>query len=224
MTRFGKTRNSNDLRRRSKGLREFIRVLIACEGSKTEPNYFRGLCRHLGLRGTTVEIAGEECESAPISVYRYAAERVAEDGGFDEIYCVFDRDRHPTFAAAISAIQQHPSGKFRAIASHPCFEYWVLLHFGYTRAPFVAAGSDSPGDAALKAVKVCWSVYAKGTQNAHKFLNEDGRTDIAITNAGRARTDAIATGEPNPSTDVDLLVLRLRKLAAEQLVGPAPSV
>ena len=222
MALFGKTRNSGDLRRRSRGLTEFTRLLIACEGSKTEPNYFCGLCRQLGLRGTIVEIAGEECESAPISVYRYAAERAVDDGGFDEIYCVFDRDRHPTFADALTAIQQHPTGKFRAIASHPCFEYWVLLHFRYTRAPFVAAGADSPGDLAVKAVKTCWNTYAKGTKNAHQFLSEDGRTDLAIANAGRARADAIATGEPNPSTDVDLLVIRLRELAAQQSLGPAP--
>jgi len=205
-----------DLKRKSRGFREFLRILVTCEGSKTEPNYFRSLCRGLGLRATVVEIAGANSGSAPESVYQYAAKRLAEDPELDELYCVFDRDQHESFDSAMKKITEHPSKKLRAVVSYPCFEFWILLHFRFSRAPFSRVGAESAGDMAAKAVKTEWPSYAKGALDVFERLDAEGRTDIAIANAARARKDASETGELNPSTDVDELVSRLREVAKLQ--------
>lgn len=217
MASFGKPRSAGELRRRSRGFVELKRTLIVCEGSKTEPQYFKSLIAWLGLRATSVLVIGEECESAPISVFEYADAKYREDGPFDEVFCVFDRDRHPSFDRACSAISNHSSKAFRAVVSNPCFEYWVLLHFRYTRAPFVAQGGNSPGDMVIKAVKDVWPDYAKSRQDVFSTLNRNGKLQQAFVNAKRARMDATATGEHNPSTNVDFLVEHLQQLASTQL-------
>lgn len=217
MAKFGKARSFADLKRRGRGYSELRRILIVCEGSKTEPNYFRGLLKWAALRAVSVVVIGEQCESAPISVFKYAEKRFAEDGGYDEVYCVFDRDRHPTFDAAVEACQSHRSKVFTAVSSYPCFEFWVLLHFKYTRAPFVAQGPLSPGDVVVKAVKAEWPAYSKGMADAFPRLHENGKTSTAIAHARRARSDADATGNPNPSTGVGELVDRIIQLSEDQL-------
>lgn len=136
MGSFGKPRSSRALQRKSFGFDELTRILIVCEGSKTEPFYFKSMVSMLALRATSILVLGRECDSAPISVYEYAAKRYADDPDFDFVYCVFDRDRHATYDAACSAIRNHPSKILKAIVSNPCFEYWILLHFIFTRSPF----------------------------------------------------------------------------------------
>jgi hypothetical protein len=211
----GQPKKGNKLRRQSKGIKEFSRVLIACEGEKTEPNYLRELCRELGLTGTCVEVVGKECGSSPISVCDYAIGRFKQDGGFDKVFCVFDRDTHLTFHAAIDKIAAHSSKKMKSVVSYPCFEYWILLHFRYTRASTPAAGKKSSGDRMLELVVAEWPEYAKGGKNVYDYLSKRGLTDTAITNATRARADTHATEDPDPSTDVDELVVYLRQLGKE---------
>lgn len=195
---------------------EFKKILIVCEGSRTEPNYLKEVRRFYRINTASVEIAGKECDSAPITVFRFARDRFNDDPSFDEVYCVIDRDTHPTFDEAVSACLTHPSRRFRSIRSYPCFEYWILLHFQFTRAPVHGAGRSSPGDVMLKMVKKCWPEYTKGLAKCFFELKQNGRTDTAINNAIRARQDALSTGEPNPSTEFDQLLQRLIDLAKEQ--------
>jgi len=42
------------------------------------------------------------------------------------------------------------SPKVTVIASYPCFEYWLLLHFGYSRKPYARAGARSPADCLIE--------------------------------------------------------------------------
>ena len=67
-------------------LRERPRILIVCEGEKTEPNYFRAF-------RVTNNVFGEGLETIRVVE---EAERLNEvDGPFDRIWCVFDRDSFP---------------------------------------------------------------------------------------------------------------------------------
>jgi len=43
----------------------------------------------------------------------------------DEIWAVFDRDRHPRFDEAVQRCEDHGVGVAR---SDPCFELWLILH------------------------------------------------------------------------------------------------
>lgn len=66
------------------------RLLIVCEGRKTEPNYFTWLLKKWNL--TTVQAVAPIAGSAAISVVDYAVER-KKLGDFDEVWCVFDREK-----------------------------------------------------------------------------------------------------------------------------------
>jgi hypothetical protein len=217
----GKTKRASGLTRKSRGFVEYSRILIACEGSKTEPNYIREVCKSLGLTSAMVEVAGKECGSSPMSVCDYAISRLKEDASFDEVFCVFDRDTHQTFDAAVQKITGHKSKKMKSIVSIPCFEYWIPLHFRYTRGEVRAVGGKSAGDQMLALVVAEWPEYAKGLTDVYKRLTEKGLTDTARVNATTARADVAATGNPDPSTEVDILLQRLTQLAEKQNpVGP----
>lgn len=81
----------------------FDRVLIVTEGSKTEPAYFRDFCADPDLRLKTVDVDGT-CDSDPMSVVEHGLRKFEEDGAYDHLYCVFDRDQHPGFRKAIERL------------------------------------------------------------------------------------------------------------------------
>jgi len=74
-------------------------TLIVCEG-ETERAYFEAARLRLGLRPAEVVIAENTHGSAPISVVACAEQKADEDGGYDFIFCVFDRDAHESFSRA----------------------------------------------------------------------------------------------------------------------------
>ena len=79
-------------------------TLIVCEG-ETEQEYFEAARIHYHLTTAQVVIADNSKGSAPISVVECAEERAAEQGGYDTIFCVFDRDGHESFDRARAKIR-----------------------------------------------------------------------------------------------------------------------
>lgn len=115
-------------------------TLIVCEG-ETEEAYFAAAKIHFGLTSAEVVIADNRVGSAPINVVSCAERKSREPGGYDKIFCVFDRDCHASFDAAREKIRRLATRKNKPlpimeIVSIPCFEVWVLLHFERTDAPF----------------------------------------------------------------------------------------
>lgn len=131
-----KARDGAELQRKQRERARNKRVLIVCEGTKTEPHYLRELLDDLHIRPQAVRVAPNNGTS-PDSVVAHALALYDEDAvagdAFDQVYCVFDRDKHTTFDAAVQRTQAlSAAGKpFEAITSIPCFEVWLLLHFGY---------------------------------------------------------------------------------------------
>ncbi len=138
---------------RKQGRREpFDRVLIVCEGSKTEPLYFEELRAYYRLNTANVVVQHSQYGTSPLQVVEFARDRLLTGdphtrlppGAFDRVYAVFDRDQHESYHAAL-ALAQTLDGKlknddkkavrFEAIASVPCFELWLLLHFEDVHAP-----------------------------------------------------------------------------------------
>ena len=120
-------------------------VLIVCEGSKTEPNYFRGLRTAYGLSNASVIVMPAD-RNDPMSIVRYAEKQAAEDQ-YDKAFCVFDRNGHANYDRALRHAANCPlgrQGRLNVIASVPCFEVWILLHFGYTSSAFERAGMNRP--------------------------------------------------------------------------------
>lgn len=213
-----KARAGADLQRQKRARARNTRYLIVCEGTKTEPHYLRELLDDLGIRPQMVRIAPNDGVSpdrvVAHSVALYEEDAVAGDA-FDTVYCVFDRDRHTTFDAAVQRTKDLTAqGKpFEAITSTPCFEFWLLLHFGYSTQAFHPAGRKSVGDQVVAVLKTKpgFAKYGKGQKGIYGQLKD--KLNDALTYAERLRNHGAATRSLNPATDVDRLVLAIQALA-----------
>ena len=212
-----KARTGVELQRQKRERAQNKRYLIVCEGTKTEPHYFRDLLDDLGIRPQVVRIAPNDGVSpdrvVAHAVALYADDAVAGDA-YDTVYCVFDRDKHTTFASAVQRTKDlSADGKpFVAITSTPCFEIWLLLHFGYSDQPFHPAGRKSVGDQVVSALKnnPGFAKYGKGQKGIYAQLR--AKLTDALTHAERLRKHGVATGSINPATDVDVLVKAISAL------------
>jgi hypothetical protein len=137
---------AREIRRKQSMRGLFERVLIVCEGEKTEPNYLNDIRTHYKLQTANVVVRSSELGTAPIQVVQYAEQlfrngdlhKKIEAREFDRIYAVFDRDDHASYHEAL-AYCQYMDGQLKnkdrqnvpliAIPSVPCFELWLLLHF-----------------------------------------------------------------------------------------------
>jgi hypothetical protein len=127
--RLSQTRGA--VRRTAGELSAATRLLIVCGAEGTEPEYIRGLNRH--LRNPSVQIKVLEKGRAPAQVVDYgirrarAAERCGE--GYDQLWCVVDVDDYTDHDSAIRTAAEQKSPEAHVIVSNPCFELWLLLHF-----------------------------------------------------------------------------------------------
>ena len=63
---------SRDLRRRAAVRQPFERLLVVCEGEKTEPLYLAEIRQELRLSSATVQVQGGAFGSDPLRVVEYA--------------------------------------------------------------------------------------------------------------------------------------------------------
>ena len=124
--------------------------------------------------------------SAPETVVQSAIDEFCKDADFDSVYCVFDKDEHTGYNAAVARVQSKRlkrsssgSAKFHAITSVPCFEYWLLLHFVDTDAPFERTGSNSPADNVVRELLHHVPGYTKGSNQTYGCTCDNIDTTIA---------------------------------------------
>ena len=206
-----KERKTASLRRRKAMKAPYDVVLIVCEGEKTEPNYFTELKKAFRLSNANVRICGRG--SDPLSVVNFAIKTFRQEPEFDRVYCVFDRDRHTTYHAALDKVKRTRLGKgskIFAIPSVPCFEFWLLLHFSYTTRPFDAPAGNSICDRVIKELEKYLPAYQKGDQDIFNRIQD--KLENAIANARRVEEFHKTSGADNPSTRVYFLVEYLRDL------------
>ena len=103
--------------------------LISCEGSVTEPMYFR----RFNSSTIHVECLYENGKSSPAQVLsrlKSKADKTRLQTG-DQLWAVMDRDDWPAAELdKVAAWASEPSRIRRGFAlSNPKFEYWLLLHF-----------------------------------------------------------------------------------------------
>lgn len=105
-------RIERDLRRKSAIRNRIERLLIVCEGSKTEPQYIDEIRQDLRLTTTHIRVIGPGYGTDPLSVVDYA-EHLFLNGDrrqkispreFDRIVTVFDRDDHEKYYPALEKI------------------------------------------------------------------------------------------------------------------------
>jgi hypothetical protein len=188
------------------------RILILCEGTETEPNYFNSLRadklrnKHSsGLRiivhETKINTAKELIDEA-IRLMKIARR---EDNEYDEVWVVFDKDgytKHP------ESFDRAKAKKISVAFSSPCFELWYYLHFKYSAAPV------KDGDAMCKRLKE----HINGYQKSEDYYNTlSPLTEKAIVHGNQIIKHWKETGdtrlwEHNPYTNVGILVEKLLNL------------
>ncbi|WP_201353176.1 RloB family protein [Hydrogenimonas urashimensis] len=191
-------------------------VLIVCEGSETEPNYFNAVINFLQLPTAAVKVDPARGRSAPQTVVAYAIEELeracAQGNPYAKVYCVIDKDHHQKYDEALSKVRHYTPPKECAtvlcvVPSVPCFEFWILMHERYTTSTFGTSG-HKPCD---QLIKTHLPGYSKTDRLEAKRLVEE-KLPIAKTNAHRALHAARSAGTDDPSTYVHLLIEELEYL------------
>jgi hypothetical protein len=180
------------------------RILILCEGEKTEPNYFRKFPLNIEL----VEIHVEGTGANTLSLVEEAISRgqnAANDGRpYNQVWCVFDRDSFPpgNFNRAFKMADEN---RIRIAYSNQCFELWYLLHYHFNDAAIERQKY------ARRLAKYIGRKYFKNDENMYDLLKE--RQHDAIQNAKKllSRYHPCNPEKDDPSTTVHILVETLNE-------------
>jgi len=188
------------------------RILILCEGGKTEPSYFKSiradkmLSNQLsGLRIHVHDTKKNTAKELVAEAIQLMKEAKREQNPYDEIWVVVDRDGYT----------KHPESFDRARAtgikiafSSTCFEFWFLLHFEYTTASFQDC------DALLNRLKNHIPGYEKNL-NYYEILKPNMMLAIQRSEQIVQHWAEVGQGQIwtyNPYSDVGTLVDYLMKL------------
>ncbi|NOQ34867.1 MAG: hypothetical protein GQ569_03125 [Methylococcaceae bacterium] len=177
-------------------------MIIACEGSKTEPLYFKAifadLKRNHKIAATSLVIAKHQ-HTNPNGVLDDLLNHPNYQD-FEHQWIVIDRDEERTHGGGHSlegfnqAITRAIAKKIKVAYSNPCFEIWYLLHFEYRNTAMHR-------DELISKLEADYG-YQKNQ------LFQQGSVELAITNAKRL-LDSYGNLNPahdNPSTKVHELV------------------
>ncbi|MHB1216457.1 MAG: RloB family protein [Thiobacillus sp.] len=190
------------------------RVLVLCEDTKSGFLYLNEAAHHFRSQA---EVDITHCgKNDPLSIVTEAVKRQRH---FDTVYCVIDRDQHETFDAALELAAKNTK-KIVVIASYPCYEYWLLLHFRKTRKPYVSAGKNSSCSLLMKDLRKekIMENYAKGASE-NLFDELIDWLPNARQRAAEVLTAAINDDELNPSTQLHELIERFEQLGTLQLLA-----
>lgn len=214
---------ARQLRRRlaHEGQRErYARILVVTEGSRTEPLYLEEIRAVHRLHSANVAVQPGRLGTAPIQVVEYA-KHLFEKGDpqlgirprqFDQVYAVFDRDQHPSYFDALGLVKaldgRLPNDEkikvpFSAVASIPCFELWLLLHFQDVLAPMQRSE-------VMDRLRLHMPDYAKGLQGV--FAHTQAQLGMATRRAQELANQFNAYTAPEPYTAWHDLVEQLIKL------------
>ncbi len=216
-----KATKTKHLQRTKESREPYDKVLIVCEGEKTEPNYLIALRDHLKLSQANIKI-DPNSKSSPTSVVKYAKKLIKENhrDPYDHVYCVIDRDRHADFDTAIAQTNgyRNKNTKLHAIVSNPCFEYWILLHFEYTTKLFGTSCNSPCMDLIKNNLKAFIEDYKKDDKAIMPPIIKS-RLEVALANTKKANEAAKRNGTNNPTTQMDELVDYLKSLKDEKFKG-----
>ncbi len=119
-----------------------VRFFIACEGRRTEYQYFKEIDRNRSDIGINylVEIIpinhdSIKSENHPLQLYAEAKNVINESDNYfpdngDQLCLIVDRDKHSFSDSQYDELLEHErEGELKLYVSNPCFEFWLLLHF-----------------------------------------------------------------------------------------------
>jgi len=188
------------------------RILIICEGQKTERLYLDAIRQQYSIPSSRVKVLPSDLGTEPSQVVHFAKNKFLETRAYEWVFAVFDRDDHRTYhdalnhAAALDRQQKNDGGnkiRFVAVPSVPCFELWLLLHFEDVQA-------FSHRTEMVKRLKQHIPNYRKGSPGI--FALTEPNLDVAIERARHLRRRFNPREATNPFTGMDELVVRLRDM------------
>ncbi len=199
-----KKRNKTANRREVKETREVF--LIVCEGTETEPNYFK----HFPLSQLQIDVIG--FGENPSNLVEKAIEISRQGKIYDQVWCVFDRNSWTAddFNGAITYAEQNG---IKVAYSNEAFELWYLLHFDYRDTAMSRKDYKGELTKKLREAKLISKnqKYEKNNQEIYAFL--EIKQNQAIQNAKRLLKEynPLNPAKDNPSTTVHLLVEQLNR-------------
>lgn len=191
------------------------RILIVCEGEKTEPNYFKKF-KLISNNSFTYEVHCEGCGEGTMKVVNTAIDLAKKtelsSQPYDSVWAVFDKDNFADFNAAIEKAENN---NINVAWSNEAFELWYLYHFynrttQMSRNDYKKAISDAV-NATGKWPKKQPYEYKKEDENNYNIMNTYGNIRYAIRWAKQQHltfTDKNYANQ-NPCTTVYKLALQL---------------
>lgn len=195
---FRKKRNTESLARRRGFRSPRKRILIVCEGARTEPNYFKSF----RITSAQVNILGKGMNTDGLvgEAIRLKREAERKKMPYDSVWCVFDRNSFPlqNFNRAFQIAENH---NIEIAYSNEAFELWYLLHFHYYDA---ALSRNQYGE---RLNRLLGKKYEKNSKSMYEDLI-DKQQDV-IRNSRKLLKKH--SRRENPSTTVHLLVEELNQ-------------
>lgn len=204
-----------------------LTFLIATEGTRTEPNYFKALKTELEKSNRfsidiSVQGKGKATTTLVNKVHRQIEYNHQE---YDRVWVVFDRDEFPDFDEAIQQAAEH---KINCAWSNESFELWLLLHFkdvsGHTdRKDLCDLLEAAIRNELHKTDPAALYDYSKGDTEIYEHVTTLGNEAEAFARAevlkNNFKESNVAPSAQNPCTHVDELVFELRhpELTAEKI-------
>lgn len=119
------------------------RILVATEGTRTEPQYVEGLNKYLRSKETTTVVKTFGVGRDPLKVVERCVQlrndAADSEKAYDICVCLVDVDRHATLTDAIKLAQ---SENIILLISNSKFEVWLRWHVEDKRAALVSAQLD----------------------------------------------------------------------------------
>lgn len=185
-----------DYSRRKRGQRPTRnKMLIICEGDKTEPIYFENY-RTQQNNLDVIPIPSSRKDIGSIVEFAKKKMEYLDINGGDSIWCVFDCDENTD--DKISTAYRNAGKSINMCLSNPSFELWFLLHFSYI-------DTSLQNDGLIELLKRKIPDYSK-TSDCYQIL--DPLTDTAIKNSKKLELLHLDNGtelnstQSNPSTQV----------------------
>jgi hypothetical protein len=219
-----KRRSQTETRRKVGGLPLRKYFLIVCEGTETEPNYFRQFKKKLPIGVVDcIEIEGEGKNTLSLmemaAQHRTRKEAVMNGRKFDFTWAVFDKDDFPSehFDNAINKGAQMQRA-IHCAWSNEAFELWYLLHLEFINAPMSRNGYKSRIEKWLTERMGQPFLYEKNRADLYDILQRYGDENMAIQRAIRleASFQDKKFSTHNPCTTVYRLVQALQKLLPQK--------
>lgn len=168
---------------------QMTRHLIVCEGTATEPGYFNGLKVALGeLNGRKVDVCVVGTGMHTVDLLEHAQELCrTSPNPYDHVWIAYDKDYFP--AEEFDCVERYCAdvggqATFHALWSNPCFEEWLLLHFGYSTA------EDDPAGCLARLDRNWRSFFGRPYGKADEGLFVNLRHLLADARANAAKLDA----------------------------------